>query len=68
MKDESRATEEELHEFHQALLELVQRGEAYATARVDADGRRIFVHSDFATPEDKEFTQVWVKDPHFSVQ
>lgn len=54
--------------FQATLLELVEDGQACATTRIGENGRRIFVAIEYATDEDKEFTQVWVKDPHFGVQ
>ena len=58
---------ENLEEVRQALLELVREGEAYATPRIDENGRRTFVADIYATDEDKEFTKEWLKHPHFGL-
>jgi len=57
-----------LEEIRDILLEFVQRGEAYVSAREVRDGKRVFLHSSFSTAEDKAFTIEWLKDPHFEVQ
>lgn len=58
----------ELDEVQAALLELVQAGKACASTRIGENGRRIFVAVEHATDEDRRFTQVWVRDPHFGIQ
>ena len=53
-------------ETQESLLELVQAGEVFATPRL-VEQRRVFVAALHATREDKEFTKVWLENPHFGL-
>ncbi len=53
-----------LTETQQHTLALVREGKVFATPRLK-QGRVVFVADVYTTNKDKEFTEVWLQDPHF---
>ncbi len=54
-------------DIHSALMSLVNQGAVFATSETNK-GRVVFKIASVATPEDKEFSALWLLDPYFSVK
>ena len=56
----------EIPEVRKALLELVREG-SVVVSRSLKKGHVTFIAAQYATKEDQEHTEMWLKHPHFRV-
>jgi len=55
-----------LEEVQRMVLRLVQEGSVCVSTTI-TDGKRTFIHANYATPQERALTKVWLKNPHFEI-